>query len=519
MSRFTDWLTGKDLQARNYIPPLATKAAPNVPAPIFLPHPATVGTLIHGPGASEVYREAYGGGVYWNSIVYACITAICDGYAEVAPRLWQLGKDGKPEPVVNEAFEELLNYPNPSMTRVELDRHINYGKHLHGNAYIRKVRAGNSAVTELWPLSPTACWPVRERNSSNFIDYYMYQFGSSEADRERIPVEDMIHFRMGVDDRNHMVGAAPVRAVLREIMGDNQTAAFLERMLRNHAVPGLVVSYPVEAGDPGQEKAESVKRALNAAFGGENQGSTAVVFGGAKPEQFGFNPQEMDLRNVRMGPEARICAAFRVQPGYVGVEAGLEHNTYSNSAEYRQQFSENTIIPLYRYDDSVWTTQLRPEFIRDRRIYVGHDIGQMRALQPDLDKEFARLALAVGGPFLTPNEARGEVGFDDSTDEGMAEVGGSRQPATATGDDADGDGLTDEADAPTPIRARAAKQVGPPISAELNHLSHKAFNAPDYEDTLRALAAGHEAPLEAALATYFARQRRDVLRRYREQAG
>lgn len=499
--RLLDWLTGKDMPARDYLPAMQAKAAPGVPYPVFLPHPVTVGTLVHGPGATEVYREAYGGGVYWNSIVYACITAICDGYAEVAPRLWRKGADTKPEPVALEAFEDLLNFPNPAMTRIELDRHINYGKHLHGNAYIRKVRAASGAVVELWPLSPTSCWPVRERGSSNFIDHYLFQFGSGEAERERIPVEDIVHFRMGVDDRDHTIGAAPVRAVLREIMGDNNAAAFLDRMLRNNAIPGTVVSYPVEAGDPGEETAARVKQKLDSTFGGENQGSTAVVFGGPTVEQFGFNPQQLELRAARMTPEERVCAAFRVMPGYVGVGAGLERNTFSNSAEQRQQFAENTIIPLYRYDDAVWTRQLLPEFSRDRRVYVGHDIGEMRALQPDLDKEFARLSLAVGGPFLTPNEARGEVGFPDAPDEGMAEVGGSRQGPPPT--DADDDGLTDEADAPTPIRARR---------------SVKAVNATDYERILRALAAGQEGPLEAALATWQAGVKRRVLQRYREGA-
>jgi HK97 family phage portal protein len=498
---FLDWLTGKDMPARAYIPPLDRKAAPGVPTPIFLPHPVTLGTLVHGPGAAEVYRDAYAGGAYWNSIVYACITAICDGYAEVAPLLWQLGDDRKPQTYANAAFEELMAFPNPAMTRIEIDRHINYGKHLHGNAYLRKMRAGDGRAVEIWPLSPTACWPVRERGSRRFIDYYLYQWGSGESERERIPVEDIVHFRMGVDDRNHMIGAAPVRAVLREIMGDNNAAAFLDRMLRNNAVPGLVVTYPVEAGDPGEEAATRVKQRIDATFTGENQGSTAVVFGGPELEQFGFSPEQMDLRNVRMTPEERICAAFRVMPGYVGVGAGLERNTFSNSAEQRQQFSENTIIPLYRYDDAVWTTQLLPEFVRDRRVYVGHDIAQMRALQPDLDKEFARLTLAVGGPWLAPNEARGEVGYPDSPDEGMTEVGGSRQAAPAT--DGDDDGMMDEEDMPTPIRARR---------------SVKAVNPREYEAVLRALHAGQEGPLVAALQTEFARLKRDVLRQVREGA-
>lgn len=480
-------------------PPAPEAKAVNYgPSPIFLPHPVTLGTLVHGPGAAEIYRDAYGGGAYWNSIVYSCLTAIYDGYAEARLRLYRTGPDGKPEPVVVDAWERLLRKPNPAMTRIELDRHINYGKHIHGNAYVRKVRAASGEVTELWPISPTAIWPVRERGSTNFIDFYRYQWGSGEREREDIPVEDIVHFRMGVDDRDHMVGAAPIRAVMREILGDNNAAAFLDRMFRNQGVPGLVVSLPVEAGDPGPDAAEVIKAGVNRAFTGEGQGSTAILTGGAQVEQFGFNPQQLELRAVRMTPEERICAAFRVMPGYVGVGAGLERNTFSNSAEQRQQFSENTIIPLYRADDAVWSAQLLPEFTRDESVYAAHDIAELRALQPDLDAEFARLTLAVGGPWLTVNEARGEVGFPDSTDDGADMVGGAPEPAPEAQP-------PDAADAAAPTPLRAARSV-------------KALNPRDYEATLRALAAGQEGPLEAALQTYLAGLKRRVVARYREGA-
>lgn len=490
-----DWLTGKDLQARDYIPPIEAKAAPLGPAPIFLPNPIATGMLVHGPGANEAMRDAYGGGLYWNSIVYACITAICDGYVEAPLKLYQMGDDSKAKPIVNSPLERLYKRPNPYMTHIDLGRHINYGKHIHGNAYVRKLRAGNGAVTQLWPISPTVCWPVRERNSQNFIDYYIYQFGSGEEGRERIPVEDMIHFRMGIDDRDHKLGAAPVRAVLREILGDDNAAAFVDRILRNNAVPGLVVTVPVEAGDIGEANAQRIKDKLNATFSGENQGSTAVLTGGAKAEQFGFDPQQMDMRALRMTPEERICAALRVQPGFVGVGAGLERNTFSNSAEARLQFSENTILPLYQADDAVWSTQLLPEFTLDESMYVAHDITDMRALQPDENNKYTRLSLALGGkPFLSVNEARTDVGqpsmagFDDIEEP---------QPAPEMAPAAD------DATAPTPIRA--ARSV-------------KALNPRDFERVLRALAAGQEAPLEAALRTYQAGLQRRVLERLREGA-
>lgn len=501
MSWFTDWLTGKDIPARDYIPPLATKAAPNVPAPIFLPNPISLGTLVHGPGAAEAYREAYGDGYALNSAVYACVQAIQRTYTEAPVRAWTMGAEMKAEPINPHPATDLLQRPNDSMTGNMLWAYTQYCKAVYGNAYWRKTRAGNGTVVQLWPLSPSVCWPIRHRNSTNFIDAYVYQFGSGESGKEEIPPEDIVHFRWGLDDRDHKYGLSPLRLLVREADTDIQTTAMSDRLVRNNGVPGMVVSYPPEAGDPGKEAAQQIKAALDGAFGGENQGSTAVVFGGAKPEQFGFNPQQLNLTALHRLPEERISAVLGVPAIIAGLGAGLDRATYANFKEAREMFIEGTIIPAYADDDAVLTEQLLPEFTRDEGIYLAHDISDMRALQPDMDAMYTRLTLAVGGPWLAANEARSEAGFPEAQDEGADEIGGATQPPPDMTPNMDPNA---DPNAPTPIRAaRSVKAVNPQL----------------YEDMLRAMAAGHEEQVEQVLANYFARQGQAVLRAYRENAG
>lgn len=488
--------------AKTYLPPIDTKAAPFGPAPIFLPNPISMGTLVHGPGATEALKQAYGDGYALNSAVYACIQAIQRTYTEAPVAAWRMVEQ-EAEPVIPFAAVELMKRPNPHMTGNLLWAYTQYCKAVYGNAYWRKVRGNGGAVVELWPLSPSVCWPIRRKGSSKFIDAYVYQFGSGERGKEEIDPADIVHFRWGLDDRDHKYGLSPLRLLVREADTDIQTTAFSDRLVRNNAVPGLVVTIPPEAGDIGEANAEKMKRNISAAFGGDNQGSTAILGGGATAAQFGFNPQQLDLTSLHRVPEERISAVLGVPAIIAGLGAGLDRATYANFKEARELFIESTIIPAYADDDAVLNEQLLPDFTNDPAVYLAHDITDMRALQPDEDARYARLTLAVGGPWMAPNEARTEVGWDAIPDPAMDEIGGSRQAAPAAGDDADDDGLTDEADAPTPIRARR---------------SVKAVNADLYADMLNALKAGQQGPLEEALRTYFARQRADVLRRYREGA-
>lgn len=488
------WLIEEDLRT----PQTEEKAAPGVPPPIFLPNPISLGTLVHGPGATEALRAAYGDGYALNSAVYACIQAIQRTYTEAPVKAWRTGGE-KLEPIDPHPATDLLARPNPHLTGNMLWAYTQYCKAVYGNAYWRKLRAANGAVVELWPLSPSVCWPIRRRRSPNFIDAYVYQFGDGEANKEEIDPRDIVHFRWGLDDRDHKYGLSPLRLLIREAQTDANATAFGDRLVRNNAVPGLVASYPVEAGDPGEEAANRVKQTINAAFGGENQGGTAVLFGGAKVDQFGFNPQQLDLTALHRLPEERISAVLGVPAIIAGLGAGLDRATYANFKEARELFIESTIIPAYADDDAVLTEQLLPEFNADPSVVLRHDIADMRALQPDMDAMYARLVLAAGGPFLSPNEARSEAGFPESPAPGMAEVGGSRQAATATDQAAPGD----EQDAPTPIRSARAV---------------KAVNAADFEAMLRALQAGQEGPLEEAMLTYMAGLKRRVLGRVREGA-
>jgi hypothetical protein len=58
------------------------------------------------------------------------------------------------------------------------------------------------------------------------------------------------------------------------------------------------------------------------------------------------------------------------------------------------------------------TASLRADFTSDKRVYVAHDLTNVRALQEDEDAKYKRLNLAIGKPFMKRNEGRTDVGLD-----------------------------------------------------------------------------------------------------------
>lgn len=457
-------------------------------------YPGVSPAPVYGPAATEALRRTHGGGYASNSAVVACIQAIQRTYVEAPIKVFRTLPDGKQESLVPYPATDLLDRPNPAMTANLVMAYTQYSKAVYGNAYLRKIRNGARQVVELWPLSPAVCWPVRVEGSRNFIDYYAYQFSPDRATIEKIPVEDIVHFRVGLDDRNHMLGMSPLAMLLREVDTDMQATAFSDRLVRNNAVPGLVVTVPTEAGDIGAEAAAMIKQRLGETFGGEGQGGTAVLTGGATAAQFGFDPRALDLTGLHRLPEERISAVLGVPAIIAGLGAGLDRATYANFKEAREMFIEATIIPAYWEDDAVLNEQLLPEFTDDPSLMLKHDITDMRALQQDMDALYTRVTLAVGGkPWLAVNEARTEAGFPSV--DGMDEIAQPEPP-------------------PTPEPPPAGDQPPPPARRSV-----KALNQRDFEASLLAMRAAHERELAAALQTWQAGFNRRVALRFAQEAA
>lgn len=514
-----DYLRGNDLKVRTPSAPAqpATMAQAAAQQKLWLwNHPGSLftssmygveGPLVHGPLAWKLYGGVMGyPPIASNSAVFACLAVIAKAHQEAPLRVFRTSREGKDEWVSDHPFQALVNDPHPSLTPVEVNWWLQVAKHVTGNGYLRKIRAGAGNVVELWPLSPTKVRPHTtdsDRRRGVFISHYRFEFEPSKF--EEIPVGDIVHFRMGIDDRDHRLGLSPLQAIIREVSTDEEAHAFTEALLKNMGAVGLVVTVPEPTRSPfTEEMAIALRERIDATFTKEGRGRTSVLTHGATMSQMGFDPQRMDLKNVHRVPEERVAAVLGVHPLVAGLGAGLDRSTFSNFEEAREGLFEQTIMPLYAADAATWQKQLlRADFDTSQEVRCRYDTTDVRALQDDQNKLYERLSLAVGGkPFLFRNEARSEVGFDpvDGWDEedqqsaleaaqGMAELTAPEE----------------ESDSGPEQRMRRLLPTG-----ERKAIGLGAF--PGLLDAVQELAAP---ALERELAAYFREQGQRVQRRVR----
>ncbi len=459
------------------------------------PYWETVPPLISGPGAADIITRPMGNTA--NSAVYACLNALCMAYPEAPIRIFRLSKSDK-EPLPNHPLQRLLDRPNPFMPPSHLWYLIQWAKHVDGNAYLRKVRAGDRTagnVVELWPISPLLVDPIS--SGGEFISAYRYRYAPGKF--EDIPVENILHFKHGTDDRDTRKGCSPLKRLVRECSTDDEASKFSDSLLRNYAVPGMVITLPADSPPLSREEREELAEAVAARYGGAGRGKVGVLSSGADMKPVGLSPDQMNLEALHRVPEERISAVLRVPAIVAGLGAGLDRATYSNASEAWQQFTEKTILPLYSFDDETLNLSLLPDFESRPNVKVLHDITDMRALQEDENAKYERLNKAVLAGWITPDEARADVGLPPMPEPTPQETPvAGQQPADQPPAD-------NQPNQPVPLRRNAASRDA--YIDLVYPLAGKAAEIPyqdrAYAEAVERALSSAEPAVRDALSEYF----------------
>jgi hypothetical protein len=148
---------------------------------------------------------------------------------------------------------------------------------------------------------------------------------------------------------------------VRELFTDDEAANYTASMLRNVGVPPVVLA-PGAHASPVLKELQQTKqryqespRAMPVAGAGDVRPTTV--------DQLGFNPQQMDVRNLRRVPEERISAVLGIPAAVVGLGTGLDNTKVgATMSEMREQAYESNIIPTQRLMAAELRTQLLPDF-------------------------------------------------------------------------------------------------------------------------------------------------------------
>jgi len=351
-----------------------------------------------------------------NSAVSACVTTLAFSFPE-PPLLAGTEVDGRFVADYSHPIMDLIRNPNPDMGDVEwLQFAITYAS-IGGNLYGWKQRSQNGRILAIWPFSDAQITPKPGRDTSEgFVRYYEYDSGDGQ--KIPIPKEDIIHWKWMPDPLNPWKGIGAIELSAREVDKDNEATAYIYALLKNNAVPPVVITL-AEGDEFTQDKADRLSLQWIQKYArGEGRGGPAFIEYGMKVEKMGFNLHELAAETLNAVPESRISANFRVPSVVAGLSVGLKRSDYGDQAA-RRSFTELTLAALWRALASELFNGLKKDFNLPSNFKLQFDLRQVRALQEEESKLWERTTLAFNRSLITRGEAKQSLGMEPKPEDNV----------------------------------------------------------------------------------------------------
>ena len=299
---------------------------------------------------------------------------------------------------------DLLKHPNGWMQRSYTDLTQAFGLSLLLAGEVFTEPKGNRDAkgepSEIYIL-PAHEFEAERARIDNPIPGWLYRGRSVRFMYSPDPQETEIFFDKLYDPINPIRGLSPMSAALRSVDLNNEARAFNLAYMRNNGVPAALVT-----GQFNEEQAAFIRRQMEEQAASSSAGRVLTLSGeGLQYKQLSMDAAKLKWGDVLTMTAKEVAIVFGVPPEILGDST---NKTYSNYAEARLALYQDCILPLCDRMFDAWNSSWVRRFGED--IMLDYDTDQILAVQADIEAVYGRLE---GANFLTINEKREAVGYED----------------------------------------------------------------------------------------------------------
>lgn len=376
----------------------------------------------------DYYREA--GPIYDNSVAQSCINWIWRKTPELTWQFEKYAGEGiwnADDPVGAEDILRVLNCPNDAYDGTVLRQNTFLSHLCRGNAFqlIRKNRIGEP-IGFWWVYNSQVQARSDKYNEDGrkLVSYYQYTpIGGTPEDKE---LDEIVHFRWGLDPINPAYGLSPWLGQLREICTDNESATHMAALMRNGASPGVIFIPDLDVMPEEPTKAQQntmIERWRTHTR--DNKGEPFWTPFRMKIEKSGFSPEELVLDKVRSIPAGRIAGAIGLDPMVLAIDT--QHQTFSNFDAALKAAITNCLLPLHHMLSEQTSWKILPMFGLDPTQWrLSWNTSRVIGLQEDVNELHKRWRENYKAGVVDRKTAKERIGETaDPEDEGTYAKQGS----------------------------------------------------------------------------------------------
>jgi phage portal protein BeeE len=178
------------------------------------------------------------------------------------------------------------------------------------------------------------------------VGFAYWRDGRGGSDPDLFDVDDVAHWAPIPDPLASFRGMSWLTPVVREIDADGSMTDHRLAFFRNAATPNMLVRVP---GKLDQDGVERLAAQVQARHGGAmNAWRTMVIDDGADVTMIGSTFDKMAFTAVQAAGEVRVAIAAGVPPQVVGLQAGLDAQTFANYDQAFKAFARVTGMFLWQ---------------------------------------------------------------------------------------------------------------------------------------------------------------------------
>lgn len=325
------------------------------------------------------------------------VSFIARNGAQLGRHVYTKTDDGR-DRVDSGPLAQLMKTPNEYMTGYDLFDMLFSELALYDMAiWVPSLRAGK------WVVDPIpGAWVTGIKKASAFQMAGYRVKDPTKTEETFIPANQAIVFR-GYSPDGFQRGSSTVRS-LKGILEEQVSAMdFRSQMWKRGGRVGMFMTRPAAAAVWSPEaKAKFIQSWRNNWSGnGANAGSTPLLEDGMELKRVGFNAKEEQWLEAATLSLSTVAASYHVPPAMVGVSG---YNSFASVKEFRKMLYTETMGPVIAQVEDTINTFLAPFVGEPANHYLELNIGEK--LQGDFEEQATQFKDAVGGPYMTPNEAR-----------------------------------------------------------------------------------------------------------------
>ena len=324
--------------------------------------------------------------------------------AQLGVHQYHRAADGGRERVYDSELAKLVRKPNPDETGYEFWRSVVGDLALYDIAYalvLTTPRQDIEADHEIRTIRPS--WVVGTEGATAYnVEYYLVRF-PEQAETVRVPAKQMVVWH-GWNPLDSRTGMSPVLTLKNILAEQAEASLFRSQLWQRGGKVGAYLSRPATAPKWSPDARTTFIDNFREQWTGKGAkaGGVPLFEDGLELKRVGFSAKDEQYVEANKLSLQTVASVYHVNPTMVGL---LDNANYANVREFRRMLYGETLGPIIVSLEERVNEFLLPLLGVDNTTeYLEFNVEQR--LKGSFEEQAAVFQSAVGGPWMTINEAR-----------------------------------------------------------------------------------------------------------------